>query len=217
MQRPRPRTVLVVLIGTFVTLAVLDVLAVSFGKNTAASLLSLDAEVTIGTWLAGVQLFVLAGLLFVLSIKESSGGHPLSVRALRLGVLVALYLSIDEVAGIHELLSVRLGREPIPFLGRDLDRWLVLYTVVAVIVIVLAYPGLVRLWRTDRLDMSWLGFGGVLVLFGGVLVEQVRGGIDPGVWDVVFEESFEFVGVAVMIWATYRMLAGTAISSPAPT
>ena len=35
-------------------------------------------------------------------------------------------------------------------------------------------------------------------------------------WDVVFEESFEFVGVAVMIWASYRMLAGMTISSPAP-
>jgi len=216
MQRPRPRTVLVVLIGIFVTLAALDVLAVSFGKNTAASLLSLDSEVTIGTWWAGVQLVGLAGLLLVLSIKESSVGHPLSVRALRLGVLVALYLSIDEVAGIHELLSVRLGREPIPLLGRDLDRWLVLYTVVAVIVIVLASAGLVRLWRADRVNMSWLGFGAVLVLFGGVLVEQVRGVVEPGVWDVVFEESFEFVGVAVMIWASYRMLAGMTISSPAP-
>jgi hypothetical protein len=65
-------------------------------------------------------------------------------------------------------------------------------------------------------DWSWLGFGAVLVLFGGVFVEQVRRVVDPGVWDVVFEESFEFIGVAVMIWAAYRMLSTMMIASPPP-
>lgn len=216
LRRPSSWTVLAVLIGIFVTLAALDVLAVALGKNTAASLLSLDAEVTIGTWWAGVQLVALAGLLFVLSLREADVGDEASVRALRLGVLVATYLSIDEVAGVHELLSVRLGREPIPLLGRDLDRWLVLYTVVALIVIILAAPGLVRLWRANRVDWSWLGLGAALVLLGGVIVDQVRRVIDPGVWDVIFEESFEFIGVAVMIWAAYRMLSTISISSPPP-
>jgi hypothetical protein len=36
-------------------------------------------------------------------------------------------------------------------------------------------------------------------------------------WDVVFEESFELVGVAGMIWAAYRMLSGMTISSSVPT
>jgi hypothetical protein len=155
-------------------------------------------------------------LLFVLSLREAAVGDESTVRALRLGVLVAFYLSIDEVAGIHELLSVRLGREPIPLLGRELDRWLVLYSVVAIIVIVLASPGLVRLWRANRVDWSWLGLGAALVLFGGVIVDYVRRVMDPGVWDVIFEESFEFIGVAVMIWAAYRMLSTMMIASPPP-
>jgi len=200
----------------FVALAAIDAMAVSLGRDPAARIVSLDAETTIGTWWASAQLTALAVLLAILGLREARAGRRAAVLALRLAAAVALFVSIDETAGIHELLSRRFGRGPLPVIGDGFDTWLIVYSIVGVVVLGLSIPGIVSLLRTDRVDVSWIGLGAACLVVGGVVVDHVRHVRVPTVWDVIFEESFEYIGVAIMIWAAYRMCHQLTIEAPAP-
>jgi len=214
LRRPRRNTVLATLVGVFVVLAAVDAVAVSLGKDTAARLVSLDAETTIGTWWASAQLMALAVLFAIVGVREEKEGRTAAVVALRLSAVVAVFLSVDETAGIHELLAKRFGRGPLPVIGDGFDTWFVIYSVVAVIVLVVSIPGILSLLRTDRIALAWLGVGAALLVLGGVVVDHLHHPATPTVWDVIFEESFEYIGVAVMIWAAYRMIEGLTLEAP---
>lgn len=213
LKRPPAIAVLVFCVGVFVVLATLDVIGVASGKDSAR-IVSLDAEVTIGTWWASAQLLALAGLLFLVGRREQHFGRSSGRLAVWLGCAVAVMLSIDETAGVHELIAGKFEERGIAFIGDGSDTWLFLYGLILLIALVFAVPGIISLWRTDRGDLVRLLIGAILLVIGGAVLGGVRVIHDPGVWDVVFEESFEFIGVAIMVWGAYRMLSSTRLEVP---
>jgi len=103
-------TLLVLLIAAEITLVVLDAW-ISYGwvfsDRRTRDLFSLRAENSLGTWFSSVQLLMLAAVLGVTMVhgRQASRRSPAWWATGWLGV-ICLYVSIDEVAQIHE----RIGR-----------------------------------------------------------------------------------------------------------
>jgi len=201
--------VLGVLGSVFGVLLVLDVLGQLSGLESA-KIINLDGEITVGTWWASVQLALASVALLFVARKDSLLGRRASVRALLLGAATTMYFSIDETAGIHELLTGTLSDKNVPGFNNGRGVWLFLYAGAAIVVLVFAVPGILSLLRTDRADSIRFAVGVGMLVFGGVIVE-ISGYYAESHFEVIVEESFEFLGVAVMIWAAYRMLAKTEI------
>ncbi|GMQ97883.1 MAG: hypothetical protein BMS9Abin17_0386 [Acidimicrobiia bacterium] len=209
LRRPSPRTVLAALSGVFGVLLVLDVLGQISGLESA-KIINLDGEITVGTWWASIQLALASVVLLFVARRDSLLGRRAAVRALLLGAAATMYFSIDETAGVHELLSKTLGDRNVPGFNNGSGVWLFLYTGSAILVLTLAIPGIASLLKTDMADAIRFAVGAGMLVFGGVIVE-ISGFYRETHIEVIIEETFEFLGVAVMIWAAYRMLATTEI------
>jgi len=206
-KRPTPRTVLGSLAGIFGVLLLLDVIGQLSGRQSA-SFVSLDSEMAIGTWWASTQLALVAVTLVLVARRESHLERRASTRALLLGAVVALYLSIDETASFHDLLAQVLDDRFPHGLGSVRGMWVIIYAIAAAIVLALAAPGIVSLVETDRADAIRFAVGLGMLMFGGVGIAIIGVLKDPYV-EAIVGETFEFLGVAVMLWAAYRMLTAT--------
>jgi len=201
--------VLGVLAGVFGVLLVLDVFGQLSGLDSA-KIINLDGEITVGTWWASAQLALVSVVLVFVARRDSLLGRRASARALLLAAATTMYFSIDETAGIHELLSRTLGDKSFPSFNAGRGVWVFLYAGAAIVVIALALPGILSLLKTDRANSIRFAVGAAMLVFGGVIVE-ISGYYRESHIEVIIEESFEFLGVAVMVWAAYRMLANTEI------
>lgn len=68
-----------------------------------ANLLDVDSENSLPNWYSSITLFICAALLFVISLVKKQEGDRYSNHWKWLSVIF-LYISLDESAGIHELL-----------------------------------------------------------------------------------------------------------------
>lgn len=194
-------------------LVILDLAAWISGRESLERF-SLDGEITVATWWASVQLLLLAVLFGFVGLCEARLGRGRAAWTLGVGAFVAVYFSIDETAAFHETITTTLtARELFPTFFGVIGTWTLAYTIVALGLLAATFPGIRSLLSTHRTDTLLVALGGVIFVIGGLVVEM-SGYLPKGHGAVVVEEILEFFGIAVMVWATYRMLENREIRLP---
>lgn len=198
----------VVLIGLFAVLAALVLLdaASRVAGGGLIARFSLGGQSTVANWWASVQLLALFALLWIVAAREKKSGYRWTSWTLRIGAGVALILSLEETARLQQSIPIGLVRSDLVAsidAAQDLVRLIVLAT--GLILLVLAVPGILDLLKRHRVNTAIFLFGGVL-LFGGGAALDAADLIDPAHVKAVVEDVFQFVGIALMLWATYRVV-----------
>ena len=186
-------------------------------------LFSVNAEQTIPTWYATVQLFVSAGLLAVITAVKTQNRDPYGRYWAGLS-LIFLYLSIDEGAVIHEIFSDALEVVYTPS-GYLTFPWLIVFVPLVIIIGLLYLRFLVHLPARIR---NLFILAGLCYIGGAVVVEAISanryaadGGVTfPYLAIATVEELLEMWGVALFIYAllSYMVVTGiTAVFTPNPT
>lgn len=178
---------------------------------------NLDLEGNVPTGYAGFQLlflslgFLVLGSRLIPVRRRSAALRPMW---LALGVLFA-YLAIDEIGSVHERLPIwRLVVFNVP----HMDPWMVMYATVGIVLLVLfAKQGLLA-WRNWRKEVLLFIVGMATMVAGGLVLEGLNYQLHfTGVMRYVeqaFEEGFEMLGVSIMVYATYRVLAWVMTADP---
>ncbi|MCL1594353.1 MAG: hypothetical protein M3132_08390, partial [Actinomycetia bacterium] len=191
--------------GIIVFLVVLDAVARMSGFGSFDRF-SLDFERSIANWWAAIQLALLAVTLTVAAVIEREAGRARAAWTLMVGALAALAFSIDEIATLHEELeSLGNARNVIPEALGGSSGWVFVYAVGALVIIGLTVPGIPNLLATHRTEALLIAFGATIFFLGGAVVEPLGSSL-PKYAEVVIEESSELIGVAIMVWATYRLI-----------
>ncbi len=213
IRRPSPRALLMLLVVVLGVLVVLDFAAWVSGRE-AAERFSLDGEVTVATWWASVQLLLLGAMFGFVGLCEARLGRWKAAWTLMVGAFVAVFFSIDETAAFHETITATFtARDLMPTFVGGHGIWIFVYVVAALTILAITFPGIMSLLSTHRTDTLLVALGGAIFVVGGVVVETF--GHFLGVHgEVVVEEILEFFGIAVMVWATYRMLGNREIRLP---
>lgn len=210
LRRPSSRMLLSVLVAVLIVLAMLDVVAWNSSVETG-NRFSLDAETALPTWWASVQLLLLALVFGLAALRERRSGRHAAARTLVIGAVIAAFFSLDETAAIHEgITKVLIDKNLLPSFTGGHGIWIFVYGFIAIIVLVVTLTGVSSLLRTDRTNTLLVALGAATFVFGGVALEVVGYSI-PSHTEVVVEEVLEFLGIAIMVWGTYRMLGTTAI------
>jgi hypothetical protein len=202
-------TVLVCLVGLC---AELTRHLLGLGDSAAVSVLSLSFEGNLPTWYASVLPLICAGLLGWISAGETRDrGHW---RALALGFVA---ISIDEVVGLHELLSPLIDTDGALHFG-----W-VIPAGALVLVLGLTYLGF--LLRLPRETAKQFTLAGALYLTGALLLELPLGywterhgddGLGYALIDWC-EETLEFVGLTLFARHLLDLLGGRALRLRGPS
>ncbi|MGI4896875.1 MAG: hypothetical protein ACRYF3_17365, partial [Janthinobacterium lividum] len=162
----------------------------------------LDQESNVPTWWASLQ----EGLLGLVCLEIGRRARARRTRHglswLLLGVAM-LFVSADEIAGLHEQLSGHIT----DLTGRDdgIFRygWVLVALPVVVVFVLAVAPMMFSLPRTIALELV---AGGFLFVLGSAVLEAVGGslvgaGWSETSWPVVLEytveETFELLGVAI--------------------
>ncbi len=208
MIRPSPQRLLVVLLVVAAFLAVMHVVANVVNIEYVQAHFDLNEEKSIPTWWSSVQLGLLGVLLLLVARMESIRDRRAG-RALNVGAAMAFYFSLDEVATLHEPLELALDRfEFVPRFGEGKGHWMAIYAVAGLVVLLLILPGLLSFSRKHTGNAIRFLIGAGIFVLGGVGVEFLY---YQGYTYVILEETLEMGGVAVMVWATYRVLEETTL------
>lgn len=174
--------------------------------SAVASLLSLSFEGNLPTWYASVLPLICAGLLaWIAAGEQQDRGHW---RALALGFLA---ISIDEILGLHELLSPLFDTTgPLHF------GWVIPGAAIVVIV-GLSFLGFLR--RLPRATASVFALAGALYVLGAVACDvplgwwtSVHGDDNLGYYLIDWcEETLEYTGLTIFACALLTRLQGRAL------
>ena len=204
-------------------IAVAVVLALGIGREFAAAagqptasfgylIVALDAEANLPTYLSSLLLLSAAALLLLRSrIAKSNGDRD----ALNWGLLSLgfLYLSLDEVAQLHESIKA-----PLRALATFTDLLAFPWVVVAIPAVALAAiyfsPFLLRLAGPTRVRFV---VAGLIYVAGAIGMEMVNGrlttytgwGSDYYLIGMFLEEALEFTGVTLFVSALLKEIAAT--------
>ncbi|MDF1702333.1 MAG: hypothetical protein P1V36_14375 [Planctomycetota bacterium] len=174
------------------------------------NMFDLDEEESFGTWFSAAILLLAGQLTLLVARSSKRTGDGLWVWWFVLG-LGFHYLSIDEVAGMHEFLNT-YGEE---LLGIS-ERWTT-YALVGVVLLTVAYvpflQALRRQGRTRTLALLILS-GGLYV--GGAVGAEWLSPSDPAAFSrvayavgwVSLEEGLEMAGVILVIYGLLDALRG---------
>ena len=173
-------------------------------------LLSVNAEATIPTWYATLLLFISSVLVALIAIAKRRNQEPQARHWLGLA-FIFLYLSMDEGAVIHEIISTPL-QEALNTTGYLVFAWLIVF-IPLVILFVLIY--LRFLFRLPPRTRNLFILAGALFVGGAVFVEAIsanRWYLDNGVSFpylaiATVEEFCEMLGVVVFIYALLSYMA----------
>jgi hypothetical protein len=208
---------LLAVIGMLVVGATLDTIAslqfgFEFGRSTIRRHFVLSAENNIPTYFSALQLLVAAVLLGVNARHQALIRSPWRWHFLVLAVGFA-FLSVDEVASIHETALGRLGGF---LLGRTFEWTWLGPGIVIVLLVGLSYLRFL-LALPRRFGALFVASGAVFVA-GAVGAEWIgseifrRWGFN---WayqiEVIIEEGLEMVGIALFIYALLLYVAETRI------
>lgn len=214
IRRPSPRALLMALVVILGVLVLLDLAAWISGRE-AAERFSLDGESTLATWWASVQLLLLGALFGLVGLCEARLGRPKAAWTLMVGAFVAVFFSIDETAAFHEGITATFAsRDLLPSFAGGHGIWIFVYVIAAFGILAITFPGIMSLLSTHRTETILVALGGAIFVIGGVVVEAFGYFLESH-GEVVVEEILEFFGIAVMAWATYRMLGIREIQLPA--
>jgi hypothetical protein len=183
-------------------------------------LFSVNAEQTIPTWYAAVQLFVTAVLLGVITAVKHHSRDPYTRYWTGL-TFIFLYLSMDEGAVIHEIFSDTLDLFYNPG-GYLTFAWLIVFVPLVILFGLLYLRFLFHL--PSRIRNLFI-LAGLFYVGGAVIVEAIsanRYALDGGVTFpylaiATVEELLEMWGVVLFIYAllSYAILEGmTAVFTP---
>lgn len=219
LRVPPANHVLALLLGIEFLLAALYVLSSYLG---GVSTFDLNAENSVSNWFSSVQLILLAILLFALSRRECARGETQAARAIGVLSLAFVFFSLDEVAQIHEKITVSLKHyEAIPRVRGDHGIWIFVYSVIALGILLLIGPGLWRYARRNPANSLRFGAGGLILVVGAVGMEILGDmQIFVGSLEVLSEEIMEMSGVSVMVWACLRDLEAAPVricTAPPPS
>ena len=177
--------------------------ALMHARDTLIRLTSLDGEANIPAWFSGALLLVSALLLVCIAGAERHSGGRVAPWALL--ALVFLFLSLDEIAQLHEL-SIRPLREHFHTTGLLYYPWIVPAGVCAS-TLAIGYSGFLTA-LPGRTRWFFLTAGSIYVL-GAVGLEAISGheaalyGEQSAPYQVIstLEELLEMTGVVVFIYA----------------
>ena len=169
----------------------------------------LGREGNVPSWYASFQL-ALVGLL-LLAFASVSALRRRSSVVLVLGGLLFLFLSLDEIAGLHEKFGLYLNMTLGSRREASFDRtgpWMVIVTPVFLAAVGLAAWGGRDLLRGQRRAQLLYMAGLVIYVLSFAGLEAVENFVPrSGGWfpvDLV-EETGEMVGVTFLLWATYEL------------
>ena len=172
------------------------------GGTWRAELFDLNAEGNVPTWYSSAQLFVAALLAFACRSQGRSSGAGSSWAWSLVGVSL-LYVSVDEVARLHEEIGYHL-RDWLEFDGAlGYAAWVVPYGAAVLVLGVLLGRFWWRLPTTTRRGFGW---SAAVFFTGGFALELVEGvydswrGPDFGLRTIgLAQESLEMFAVALLV------------------
>jgi hypothetical protein len=175
---------------------------------------NLNSESSFATWYSSMQLLCIAllSLIFVLGYRRR---HSTSRKTLSILPLLFLFLSIDEIAQIHE----KLGKLS-DYLLAGGTRENSIFHQTGIWMLVLGVPFIIffLVWTSSlslkkvfaSSEIFWrfvIGMG--VFLFGALGFETLSNFANPGnalVMVIVFEEGLEMFGATLMLWAVYSLV-----------
>lgn len=173
-----------------------------------ANRLSLDTEMSVPTWLAAFLGITAAFIALVIAAVQNGVSSKVAWYLL---AGLAIFISVDEVSALHELvlqaLHIKAGFGTTQSLGQN--AWLFLLPVATIAAIgVLAY------WYRSLPKRTYLRLlaGMAVYALGALVIEFASIQVDKGARlyttvYVVFEEGLEFLGVWLMIRASLLHIA----------
>jgi hypothetical protein len=180
-----------------------------FGKPSLIihNLFDLDGEMNIPALFSAAQLFIV-GVVFLFMAYQHRQQHYFSLLFLIIVGAGFIFLSFDEAFSIHEEITLSFKHiDWIPRFKGNHGIWIAPYIIAGLIIFILSYKNLVKMWKKNRRESSIIAIGFVIFLLGAVGLEvisyQLRGGLAP--WylyklEVVFEEFFEMVGISIVLY-----------------
>lgn len=166
--------------------------------------LDMDYEVNLPTWYSSLQLGVLgllfAGYAWLHWRRRSPRAWLLAVPA-----LLALFLSLDELAQIHERLRPFTRTELLPFSG----AWMLVAAPVFLAAVGLTYWVTRHFWAPPR-ARQLLVAGIALYVFSAAALEIPHNFMEPNSIPhlaVIFvEEMGEMLAVTLMLWGIWELI-----------
>lgn len=178
--------------------------------------LDLNGERNIPTWYSSVKWFCLSVLFGIFAFRNIDYSRRKSWLLLFFPLLF-LAFSVDEVAVIHEMLGSRFDHLLLPT-GNKGDTF---FVVTGIWFFVLGIPVLLGCWfalsslksyfRNDAHFLKKFVTGLIIFFIGSIGIEAISNLTVSNRFSFVlgnfFEEIFEMVGVTVILWAVYDLLA----------
>ena len=174
------------------------------GRGTFIALFSIDREHNIPSWYASSTLLLCAVLLATIGLAKKQDGARYVLHWIALSIIF-LYVSVDEGAEIHELLTSPL-RSALNVSGFLHSAW-VIPGAAFVLILALAYLRFLR----DLPANTWRLFllAGCLFVGGALGMELISGryadsyGLENMTYAMLatVEEFFEMLGVVVFLYA----------------
>jgi hypothetical protein len=176
-------------------------------------LFDLDGEGNIPAWFSSVQFFLI-GLLFLLKSRQLDPDHSPSPLFLLMVSAGFIFLSADEVASMHEKLSVVFKHVAwIPRFKGDHGLWVFIYAIIGLILLLANLRAVAAMWNRYRHATSIMAIGMGFVMLGGVGLEAIgyqflRSGSTPLLYsaEVALEEFLEMSGASVTLYGAILLL-----------
>jgi hypothetical protein len=190
-------------------------------SSTFRQWFDIDSEHNLPTYLSGLQLFLIGALSAWRAGQRRPGDGAQVIRFYWVMAAGFLFLSIDEVAMIHEgttSIMARLGVTS-PFPG-GFGLWILVYPVFSVAVLLLVWRGFLA-FLSEKEGRFWFLLGAGLFVSGGILVEMgsyffATPGESSQFYFTLVEECLEYAGQIAMIAAMLRRNRGSTLSLSAP-
>ncbi|MCL1598490.1 MAG: hypothetical protein M3094_04855 [Actinomycetia bacterium] len=203
-RRPSPRALLTALIVVIVVLVALDVASIG-ASGESGERLAINSPSSVAAWWASFELLFLSVLLLLAALARSRSGQRAVALTLGVGAGIALFWSLDKIADFKEtIIGLLPSRDVLSSLDTAPSATFYIAAVIAVAVLILALSGIAVLARTDPTTVLAVATGAAMNLFGGATVAGVV--TSESVARIAAEEAIEFLGVAIMVWAVYRMI-----------
>jgi len=175
-------------------------------------MVSVYHESSLPTWYSSVKLFVIAALILAVAFSRAPGRAMLGKPLTYFG-LVVLFMSMDEIAQVHERFSAWTdqflpGSErlltPLPNSG--------LWPILVIPFLAVVVPLMIRLYKDQSLSrraIRLLGTGLLILLAGAVGLELLANlFVYEGTLHLVenfIEESLEMFGASTMLWGAIEL------------
>lgn len=179
-----------------------------------APMLDLDGEANLPTWYSSMQLLLTAGLLAIFTFQQMEKGKRQSWSLLLLP-LIFIFLSLDEVVGIHEWLGMASdvflpGGSRVNTQLAYTGIWMFLLGIPFGVIMLILLANLKKYFREQPAVGKKL-LVGLAVFIGAACGVEIFSNFVPHtsklyVVEVFTEELGEMLGETILVWAAYEAL-----------